>query len=278
MIRIYLSIDNGAEVMELPVIPSEYTVTKPQRDEVFETITGEELAFLDAPGLKTIGWSSFFPCRDYPFLRCTRLNDVWQYGYKLDSWILQKYPIRLIISGTPINMAVKVTQFDYRQGTNGDIEYDIELKEFPLVDTETEGLTMAQYDELKGMIDSLALKIEQMGGGHIINSVADAEIYYQETLRMLLEKKYLTGSDGALDLTEDMARVLTIVNRSGGFHTGMIYNYNDGNIPEAYRESLGWYIDNGYLQGNDTGELALTEDMLRVLKIFYDVLKAKKVL
>ena len=278
MIRIYLSINNGAEVMELPVIPSEYNVTKPQQDETFETITGEELAFLDAPGLKTIGWSSFFPCRDYPYLRCARLADVWQYGYKLDTWIAQKYPIRLIISGTPINMAVKVTQFDYRQGTSGDIEYDVEFKEFPLVDTETEALTMAQYDELKGMIDELSLKVDALGGGHVINSVEDAEIYYQETLRMLLDKNYLTGSDGGPDLTEDMARILTIVNRSGGFHTGMIYNYNDSNITAAYRESLGWYITNGYLQGDETGELGLTEDMLRILKVFYDVLTAKKII
>lgn len=278
MIRIYLSINNGAEVMELPVIPDEYNVTKPQQDDTFETITGEELTFIDAPGLKTIGWSSSFPCRDYPFLRCARLTDVWQYGYKLDTWIAQKYPIRLIISGTPINMAVKVTQFDYRQGTSGDIDYEIEFKEFPLVDTETEDLTMAQYEELKGMIEALELKVDALGGGHVINSVEDAEIYYQETLRMLLDKNYLTGSDGGLDLTEDMARILTVVNRASGFHTGMIYNYNDSNVPEAYRESLSWYIDSGYLQGGDTGELGLTEDMLRVLKIFYDVLTAKNII
>ena len=131
---------------------------------------------------------------------------------------------------------------------------------------------------LKGMIDELSLKVDALGGGHVINSVEDAEIYYQETLRMLLDKNYLTGSDGGLDLTEDMARILTIVNRSGGFHTGMIYNYNDSNIPAAYRESLGWYITNGYLQGDETGELGLTEDMLRILKVFYDVLTAKKII
>ena len=58
----------------------------------------------------------------------------------------------------------------------------------------------------------------------------------------------------------------------------MIYNYNDSNIPAAYRESLGWYITNGYLQGDETGELGLTEDMLRILKVFYDVLTAKNVI
>ena len=278
MIQIFLSIDNGADMLEVPVIPSEFKVSKPQNDETFETVTGEEIAFIDAPGLKGIQWSSFFPSRDYPFLRCTRLADVWQYGYKLDQWIAQKYPIRLVISGTPINMATKVSAFDYRMGPDGDLYYDIAFKEFPLVDTESEELTMAQYEELKQMIEALRLQVEALGGGHVINSVEEAEVYYRETLEMLLEKRYLTGSDGGLDLTEDMARVLTIVNRASGFHTGMIYNYFDSNIPGDYRESLSWYINNGYLKGNEDNELGLTEDMMRLLKIFYDVLVAKGVI
>ena len=278
MIRIYLSIDNAREVLEIPVIPEEFTVTKPQKDETFETVSGEELAFLDVPGLKSIGWSSFFPSRDYPFLRCERLSDVWQYGYKIDTWIAQKYPIRLIISGTPINMAVKVTKFDYKMASCGDIEYDIECKEFPLVDTETEELTMAQYDELKQEIDALSLKVDALGGGHVINSVEDADVYYRETLQMLLDKNYLTGSGDGLDLTEDMARLLTIVNRSSGFHTGMIYDYNDNIIPSEFRESLSWFLTNGYLQSDADGKLGLTGDMLRMLKAFYDVLKAKSLL
>ena len=278
MIRIYLSIDNGADVLEIPVIPGEYQVGKPQSDESFETITGEEIAFIDAPSLKTIGWSCFFPSRDYPFLRCARLDDVWQYGYKLDLWIKQKYPIRLVISGTPINMAVKVTKFDYHMGPDGDIYYDLELKEFPLVDTETEELTMAQYEELKSMIEQLQLQVDALGGGARINTPDEGAPFYEQTLQMLVDKGYITGGGDGLDLTEDMARILTIVNRASGFHTGMIYNYNDSNIPEAYRESLQWYIDNGNLQGDENGALGLTEDMLRVLKIVYDILRAKNVI
>ena len=165
-----------------------------------------------------------------------------------------------------------------KSGSRSDIEYDIECKEFPLVDTETEELTMAQYDELKSMIDSLSLKVEALGGGHVINSVEDADIYYRETLQMLLDKNYLTGSGDGLDLTEDMARLLTIVNRSSGFHTGMIYDYNDSNIPSEYKESLSWFLTNGYLQSDTDGKLGLTGDMLRMLKAFYDVLKAKSLL
>ncbi len=278
MIRIFLSINNGAEVLELPVIPSEFQISSSQKDEIFETVSGEELAFIDAAGLTGIAWSSFFPSKDYPFLRCKRLSNVWQYKDKLEGWIDRKYPIRLVISDTPINLATKVTSLDYRMGPDGDLYYDIAFKEFPLVDTESEDLTMTQYEELLAKIQELELKIDNMSGGTVIDSVSDAEVYYRETLEMLLQKTYLTGTDGGLDLTEDMARVLTIVNRANGFHTGVIYNYLDSNIPAEYQESVTWYVTNGYLKGDENGELGLTTDMMRILKVFYDVLKEKGVI
>lgn len=278
MLRIFLSIDNGRDMLEVPIIPPEFSLSSPIKDETFETVTGEELAFIDPIGLGGISWSSFFPSRDYPFLRCARLSDVWQYREKLMGWTEEKYPIRLVITDTPINMAVKVTGFECKIGADGDLYYDLSLKEFPLVDTESEELTLGQYEELKQKIEELSLAVERLGGGRVINSVEDAEIYYKETISMLLDKRYMTGTDGGLDLTEDMARVLTIVNRASGFHTGMIYNYFDSTIPEDYRESLGWYLDNGYLRGDENGELGLTEDMMRLLKVFYDVLQAKGVI
>lgn len=212
--KIYLSIDNGADIMEIPVIPGEFQVSKPQGDETFETVDGSEIAFIDPAGLKSISWSSFFPSRDYPYVQGERFDDVWQYGYKLDTWIKLKYPIRLVFYGAPINMAVKVTQFDYHMGSDGDIYYDIELKEFPLVDTETEGLTMAQYDELKGMIEALTLKVEALSGGTVINKVEDGAPFYDQALKKFVEKGCINGSGGSgLDLTEDMARTLTIIDR-----------------------------------------------------------------
>ena len=213
MIRIFLSIDNGAEVMELPVIPPEFSVSKPQKDETFETVTGEQLAFIDAPDLKGISWSSFFPAKDYPFLRCERLADVWQYGYTIDMWIKRKYPIRLCIAGTPINMAVKVTQFDYTLSKGGDINYSITLKEMSLVDTESEELTVAQYEELSARIDELSAKIDAAIGGRTINSAEDGAPMYDQAIQAFCDGGYINGTGSGLDLTEDMARLITIMYR-----------------------------------------------------------------
>lgn len=269
--RIYLSIDNGAEVLQIPVVPSEFTVSKPQNDETFETISGEELAFIDVPGLKSISWSSFFPMRDYPYIKGERLADMWQYGYIIDKWIELKYPIRLIITGTPINMACKVTQFDYKLGTDGDIHYDITLKEFPLVDTETEELTVAQYEELLAKIESLELEVSQLKSKTVINTPDEGAPFYSQTLQKLVDKGYLNGDENGLALTEEMARILTIVDRAGGLHTGMIYNYNDSNIPEEYRESVVWFLNSGYVTEVKDGGFALTEDMMRILKAVYTI-------
>ena len=52
--------------------------------------------------------------------------------YKIDTWIEQKLPIRLVITDTPINMAVAVKDFDYSIKTDGDLWYNLQLEEFPL--------------------------------------------------------------------------------------------------------------------------------------------------
>lgn len=117
--------------MRLPVIPPSFTISKPQGTEVFETVSQGELQLIGVPKLKGITISSFFPIRDYPYLRDTSMKG-WEYVYKIDTWIEQKLPIRLVITDTPINMAVAVKDFDYSIKTDGDLWYNLQLEEFPL--------------------------------------------------------------------------------------------------------------------------------------------------
>lgn len=91
-----------------------------------------ELKLIGIPGLKTISWSSFFPIRDYPFLR-DRSDTAFGYLYTIDTWIKKKLPIRLIITETPINMACCVDDFSYTIGKDGNMRYSITLSEVPLV-------------------------------------------------------------------------------------------------------------------------------------------------
>ena len=129
---IYLSVNNREQVLRLPVLPSEFSVAKPEANETFETVYHGDLKLIGRPGLKTISWSSFFPIRDYPFLR-DRSDTAFGYLYTIDTWIKKKLPIRLIITDTPINMACCVDDFSYTIGKSGDMNYSITLSEVPLV-------------------------------------------------------------------------------------------------------------------------------------------------
>ena len=129
---IYLSVNNREQVIRLPVLPPEFTVSKPHSNEVFETVTSGQLKLIGRPSLKSISWDSFFPVRDYPFLR-DRSYKAFGYLYVIDTWIQQKLPIRLIITDTPINMACCVDDFSYTIKKDGDMNYSITLGEVPLI-------------------------------------------------------------------------------------------------------------------------------------------------
>lgn len=78
---------------------------------------------------------------------------------------------------------------------------------------DTEGLTVTQYEELKQMISNLAEK-------PMIYNYVDKNMpeYAKSTIQKLMDKGYLKGdNNGCLNLTDDMLRILVILDRSGAF-------------------------------------------------------------
>ena len=61
---IYLSVNNREQILKLPVLPAEFTVSKPHTNEVFETVTQGQMELIGRPALKSISWSRIFPMRD----------------------------------------------------------------------------------------------------------------------------------------------------------------------------------------------------------------------
>ena len=129
---IYLSVNNRAEVLRLPVLPPEFTVSKSRNNEVFETVSQGQLNLIGTHALKKISLSSFFPSLHYPYLR-HRIDTAFGYLYTIDTWYERKLPIRLIITDTPINMAVTIDDFTYTIGKDGDMKYSITLSEAKLI-------------------------------------------------------------------------------------------------------------------------------------------------
>lgn len=89
-----------------------------------------------------------------------------------------------------------------------------------------EDLTMSQYEELKKMITDVSEALDKTGDritklenpmvyNYVDNNMPD---YAKSTIQKLLNKGYLKGeTNGQLNLTDNMLRMLVILDRSGTF-------------------------------------------------------------
>ena len=206
---IYLSVNNREEVIKLPVVPSSFTITKPRNNKKFETVSGSELKRIGVSALKGITIESFFPVRDYPFLR-DRTYKGQQYVYIIDTWVNRRLPIRLIITDTPINMAVSVENFEYTIGQDSNLNYVLTLEEFPIINvTEQEQTTQTTTQEVETINASYAIAILADKG--IINT---PDIWYQgtwndEQFKTLFVKMAAYIANAQVESPADAVAVLT---------------------------------------------------------------------
>lgn len=78
---------------------------------------------------------------------------------------------------------------------------------------------MTQYEELKAMIDKTADRVTNLENPMIFNYIdKNMPDYAKPTIQKLVDKGYLKGDNyGNLNLTNDMLRMLVILDRSGTF-------------------------------------------------------------
>lgn len=131
--EIYLSVNNRAEVIQLPVLPSSFLIAYPQSTESFETVSGAELKLIGDKKPCKVTISSYFPNEERPYSRCFDMTG-WDFVEKVNKWVEQKLPIRLIVTDTPINMAVVVTDEFTAETKAGDIYYSLPMEECEIFD------------------------------------------------------------------------------------------------------------------------------------------------
>lgn len=230
---IFLSVNNREEVLQIPIIPPSFTITKPQTTEKFETVSGEEILLIGTPKLKSIAIESFFPVREYPYIHHTYNPDMWgwDYVYMIDTWIERKLPIRLIITydheDTPINMAVAVTNFEYSMKTDGDLWYKLEFEQMnllgydnpvPWYGDESEEIELEELNALKQEVADLRRLVEDMGNPMIYNYIDEnMPSWAHEAVQAAVNAGILQGDDGGLNLDYQDLRHLTILHRAGVF-------------------------------------------------------------
>lgn len=133
--NIYLSVKNRKQVLKLPILPEEIKVNSHQKNETFETINFGDILLLGEAGLSDFSMESFFPKdpKRYSFAR-EKKRKGWEYVKLIDSWRVGKLPVRVIVTGSPINILMAIENFEYGvQDGTGDIYYTLTFTEFPKI-------------------------------------------------------------------------------------------------------------------------------------------------
>ena len=223
---ITLSVNNREDVMVLPVTPSSFTISKPQGGNVFETVSQGELQLIGQPKLKGLTIEAFFPIKghDYSYLH-NRDMWGWEYVDKIDDWIDKKLPVRVVISDTPINMAVASNDFEYTIKTDGDLWYKLQLKEFNLLNCSVlhaekeEEIDMEALKALQEQVEYLISVIKELNDPFIYNYIDEnMPEWARESVQAAVDANVLVGDkDNGWGLTYEDLKHITWMHRAGVF-------------------------------------------------------------
>ena len=145
----------------------------------------------------------------------------WEYVYKIDTWIDLKLSIRLIITETPINMAVAVKDFKYTIKTDGDLWYTLDLEEFNLLNYEDQSnaedeIDMEELNKLKEQVTYLVGLVETLANPMIYNYIDEnMPEWARKSVQKAVDKGVLSGTDEGWNLKYDDLRVIVWLDRLG---------------------------------------------------------------
>ena len=139
----YLSFNNNEERLRLPVIPSSFEVNIPHQNTTVNINQLGEINLIGKTGLMNMTIESFFPNQQYSFCLYSGFLKPYEYIKQLLKWKDSGKPIRVIVTGTPINYAMTIENLTYSEvdGT-GDVYFSLELKEYKFITTTGQTTTM----------------------------------------------------------------------------------------------------------------------------------------
>ncbi len=125
---------NGTK-SRLPVLPDSINISNDSQNESVNIAGVGEVTILQDPLAKSISFSSFFPAQESSFVEYPNPSKPWEFVERIEMFKESKKPIRFLVTGTPINMAVSIESFPLSEsgGGVGDIYYDLTLKEYQFV-------------------------------------------------------------------------------------------------------------------------------------------------
>lgn len=131
----WLSYNNGAERLQLPVNPDEILIGNGSQTTTVNVAGIGEVSIINDPVLKTFDFSSFFPAHWAPFCSYRDLPDPKSAAAQISAWKATGKPIRFIVTETAWNFAVTIEDWTYREqgGDVGTIYFDLSLREYKFI-------------------------------------------------------------------------------------------------------------------------------------------------
>lgn len=116
--------------IQLPVLPREFNLQGGASIDSASIVKRGEVDIYNGATLKTATLESFFPKNYAPYCSTWSFLDPYTYADIIQKWHDKGSVIRYIVTGTNINIEMRVKSFEYReQDGTGDVYYSIGLLE-----------------------------------------------------------------------------------------------------------------------------------------------------
>ena len=127
--EIYLGTDD--DKIRFPVVPSAIGVNRSNNIDTQSVLKLGEVPVFNGTSLKTIELTSFFPNQEYSFCDYTGFMKPYQFSEKIQKWMYEGKPLRIIVTDSPTNMQCLIQQFDtVEQDGTRDLYFTLNLVEY----------------------------------------------------------------------------------------------------------------------------------------------------
>ena len=127
--EIYLGTDN--DKIRFPVVPSSIGVNRSNNIDTQSVLKLGEVPIFNGTSLKTIELVSFFPNQEYSFCDYTGFMKPYEFSEKIQKWMYEGKPLRIIVTDSPTNMQCLIQQFDtVEQDGTRDLYFTLNLLEY----------------------------------------------------------------------------------------------------------------------------------------------------
>ena len=127
--EIYLGTDN--DKIRFPVVPQTIGVNRSNNIDTQSVLKLGEVPIFNGTSLKTIELTSFFPNQEYSFCNYLGFMKPYEFSEKIQKWMYEGKPLRIIVTDSPTNMQCLIQQFDTaEQDGTRDLYFNLNLLEY----------------------------------------------------------------------------------------------------------------------------------------------------